>query len=209
MSTSVFADFRAQHPQPSDDQLLSEARSGDGRAFAELCQRYTGLLKRSISRIVRHREDAEDVLQETFLNAYQHLDSFQGKCSFSTWMTKIGINTSLMFLRKRKAVLKHVSEVVTDDGQRIETLEFRDPSLNPEQLYITYQTYQRIKRAIRKLPPRSGSMVDLYYGQEFRLKEAAQALGISEPAAKSTVLRARNFLRRSLKDQSSPCRSKR
>jgi len=84
MSTSVFADFRAQHPQPSDDQMLSEARSGDGRAFAELCQRYTGLLKRSISRIVRHREDAEDVLQETFLNAYQHLDSFQGKCSFST-----------------------------------------------------------------------------------------------------------------------------
>jgi RNA polymerase sigma factor (sigma-70 family) len=114
-----------------------------------------------------------------------------------------------MFLRKRKAVLKHVSEVVTDDGQRIETLEFPDPSLNPEQRYIKYQTYQRIKRAIRTLPPRSGSMVDLYYAQEFHLKEAAQALGISEPAAKSTVLRARNFLRRSLRDQSSPCRSKR
>ena len=208
MSTKVFVDFRAQYPQPSDEQLLAGARSGDGPAFAELCQRYTSLLKRSIFRIVRHREDTEDVLQETFLKVYLHLDSFQGKCSFSTWITKIGINTSLMFLRKRKPVLKHVSEVVTDDGQRIETLEFRDPSLNPEQRYIAYQTYQKIKRAIRKLPPRSGSMVDLYYGQEYRLKEAAQALGISDPAAKSTVLRARNFLRRSLKDQSSLCRSK-
>jgi RNA polymerase sigma-70 factor (ECF subfamily) len=207
MSTNVLANVRAQHSQPSDEQLLSEARSGDDRAFAELCNRYTGLIKQRVFRIVRHREDAEDVLQETFLSAYQHLDSFRGKCSFPTWMTKIGINTSLMLLRKRKKVLTHTADVVNDDGQRIETLEFRDRRPNPEQRYMMYQTDQRIKRAIRRLPPRLSSMVDLYYGQECSLKELAKALGVSEAAAKSTIFRARNLLRRSLISNSKLCRS--
>jgi RNA polymerase sigma-70 factor (ECF subfamily) len=202
MSKNVLVDFTAQRSQPSDEQLLSEARSGDGRAFAELCQRYAGLLKQRIFWIVRHQEDAEDVLQETFLSAYQHLDDFRGTCSFRTWMTKIGINASLMLLRKRKTLLKHTSDVVTDDGQRLETPEFRDPTPNPEQRYMMYQTDQRVKHAIRRLPPSFSRMVDLYYRQEYRLKEAANALGISEPAAKSTVLRARHLLRRSLNRKS-------
>lgn len=198
MSPNILRTFTGQHPQPSDGQLLSKARSGDSRAFAELCQRYSGLLKQMIFRIVRHREDAEDVLQETFLSAYQHLDGFRGKCSFPTWMTKIGINASLMLLRKRKTVLKRTSDVVTADGERLETPDFRDPRPNPEQCYMMYQTNQRVKHAIRRLPPRLRSVVDLYYRQECRLREAAIALGISEGAAKSAALRARNLLRRSL-----------
>jgi RNA polymerase sigma-70 factor (ECF subfamily) len=152
MSTNVLADFRVQPPEPSDEQLLSEARSGDGRAFAELCQRYTGILRQRIFRIVRHREDAEDVLQETFLSAYLHLDSFRGACKFSTWMTKIGINNSLMFLRKRKSFSSTISDGVTDDGQRFEVPQIRDPHPNPEQRYMMYQADQRVKRAIRRLP---------------------------------------------------------
>lgn len=197
MSTNV--NFTAQHSQPSDDQLLFRARSGDGRSFGELCQRYSGMLKHRILLIVRQREDAEDVLQQTFLSAYLHLESFRGACRFSTWMTRIGINTSLMFLRKRKSFSNIVSGAITDDGQQLEKLEIRDPRPNPEQSYMTYQTCQRIKYAIRRLPPRVSRMIDLYYIQEFRLNDAAKALGMSEPAAKSTVLRARNLLRRSLK----------
>ena len=197
MSTNVLVNFSAQQSQPSDDQLLSEARSGNGRAFSELCQRYSGLLKKRIFRIVRHREDTEDALQETFLNAYRHLDGFQNRCSFSTWLTKIGVNTSLMLLRKRQTVLKHTSDLVTDDGRQFETPEFRDPAPDPEQHFMMDQAHQRIERAVRKLPPRFANIVNLYYGQECRLKEAAKVLGVSEPAAKSMVLRARNFLRRS------------
>jgi RNA polymerase sigma-70 factor (ECF subfamily) len=121
-------------------------------------------------------------------------------------MTKIGINTSLMFLRKRKALSNIVSGAITEDGQQLETPEIRDPRPNPEQSYMTYQTRQRVKHAIRKLPPRISSLVDLYYRQECRLKDAAKALGLSEPAAKSTVLRARSLLRRSLNRNSKPCR---
>ena len=208
MSTNVLVDFAAQPPQPTDDQLLSEARSGDGRAFAELCQRYSGMLKQRIFRIVRHREDAEDVLQETFLSAYLHLDSFRGASRFSTWMIRIGINNSLMLLRKRRTFSNTISDAITDDGRRIETLEFRDPRPNPEQHHMMSQADQRLKCAMRRLPPRLSKMVELYYRQECRLKDAAKALGMTEQAAKSAALRARNLLRRSLNRNSKPCRSK-
>ena len=79
------------------------------------------MLKQRIFRIVRHREDAEDVLQESFLSAYRHLDSFRGACRFATWMIKIGINTSLMYLRKRKTFSNIISDAITHDGQRLES----------------------------------------------------------------------------------------
>jgi RNA polymerase sigma-70 factor, ECF subfamily len=123
-------------------------------------------------------------------------------------MIKIGINNSLMFLRKRKTFLSTISDGVTDDGQRFEVPEIRDPHPNPEQRCMMYQADQWVKRAIRRLPPRLGRMVDLYYGQECRLKEIAKALGMSEAAAKSTVLQARNSLRRSLNANSNAYRSR-
>ena len=83
MSTSILEHFGVQHPQPSDDQLVSEAKSGDQQAFSVLCLRYRGMLMNRIYRIVGHQEDAEDVLQETYLRAYQHLQTFRGACSFS------------------------------------------------------------------------------------------------------------------------------
>jgi RNA polymerase sigma-70 factor, ECF subfamily len=199
MSTNITADFAVHHTQASDDQLVSEAKSGNREAFAELCRRYSAILERRIFRIVRHREDSEDVLQETFLSAYLHLQSFRGTCRFSTWMTKIGINASIMLLRKRKRPLTIASEVVTEDGQRKETPEFRDPRPNPEQRYTTYQTRQILDHAIRRLPPRIRTVTDMYYRKEYRLKDAADTLGISEHSAKSRVLRARQLLRCSLK----------
>ena len=133
MSAQIFEHVVVQPSQVSDEQLLSRARSGDQAAFGELCSRYTGMLKQRIFRIVRNREDAEDVLQETLLSAYRHLDTFRGTCRVSTWMTKIGINRSLMILRKRRCMPEIISEQVSGDGQRFESPEFRDPGLNPEQ----------------------------------------------------------------------------
>ena len=199
MSTNITADFAVHHTQASEDQLVSEAKSGNREAFAELCRRYSAILERRIFRIVRHREDSEDVLQETFLSAYLHLQSFRGTCRFSTWMTKIGINASIMLLRKRKRFLTIASEVVTEDGQRNGTPEIRDPRPDPEQRYTRYQTRQILGHAIRRLPPGIRTITDMYYRKEHRLKDAADTLGISEQSAKSRVLRARRMLRCSLK----------
>ncbi len=198
MSTQIFEHAVAQHSQVSDDQLLSRARSGDQVAFGELCLRYTGMLKQRIFRIVRNREDAEDVLQETLLSAYRHLDTFRGTCRVSTWMMKIGINTSLMILRKRRSMPEVISEQVSEDGQRFESPEFRDPGLNPEQRYIADQTIDTLRSIMRRLPVRIRTVMDLYCVKERRLKDAAAILGITEATAKSRVLRGRNRLRRSL-----------
>src|SRR5258708_9171847 len=129
MSTQIFKHTIVQPSQVSDEQLLSRARSGDQAAFGELCSRYTGMLKQRIFRIVRNREDAEDVLQETLLSAYRHLDTFRGTCRVSTWMTRIAINTSLMILRKRRCMPEVISEQVCVLGQRFESLEIGCPGI--------------------------------------------------------------------------------
>ena len=198
MSTQIFKHTIVQPSQVSDEQLLSRARSGDQAAFGELCLRYTGMLKQRIFRIVRNREDAEDVLQETLLSAYRHLDTFRGTCRVSTWMTRIGINTSLMILRKRRCMPEVISEQVCGDGQRFESPEFRDPGLNPEQRYIADQTIDKVRSIMRRLPAHVRTVMDLYCVKELRLKDAAAILGITEATAKSRVLRGRKRLRRSL-----------
>jgi RNA polymerase sigma-70 factor (ECF subfamily) len=198
MSTQIFEHVVAQHSRVSDEQLLSRARSGDQAAFGELCLRYSRMLKQRIFRIVRNREDAEDVLQETLLSAYRHLDTFRGTCRVSTWMTKIGINRSLMILRKRQSMPEVISEEVFEDGQRFESPEFRDPGFNPEQRYIADETNDKLRSIMQRLPAHVRAVMDLYCVQELRLKDAATILGITEATAKSRVLRGRKRLRRSL-----------
>ena len=207
MSTNILTEFGPQPHQLSDEQLLSRARSGDQMAFGELCLRYSGALKQRIFRIVRNREDAEDVLQETLLRAFRHLDNFRGTCRFSTWMMKIGINTSLMLLRKRRSFTEVVSEQAFQEGQRFEPLEFRDPGLNPEQRCIADQALEKLRSAMRTLPLRTRSLMDLYCVKELRLKDAAAILGITEATAKSRILRGRSRLRRSLGTRRIPDRA--
>jgi RNA polymerase sigma factor (sigma-70 family) len=198
MSTNSLEHSGVPLPQPSDDQLLSEAKSGNQQAFAELCLRYRGMLMNRIYRIVRHPEDTEDVLQETLLSAYQHLETFRGACSFSTWLAAIGTNASLMLLRRRKTVRTCGSDVMTEDGELL-VMECRDPAPDPEQRYMMSQTSQRLKHAVGKLSPQVRNLLEMYYKSELRLKDAAQILGIPEATTKSRILRARHMLRRSLK----------
>src|SRR5213080_525182 len=86
-----------------ESQLVSKARAGDPDAFNELVNRYERKIFRLAKHITQNDEDAEDVLQETFLKAYEHLDTFQGNSKFYTWIVRIAVNESLMKLRKRKS----------------------------------------------------------------------------------------------------------
>jgi RNA polymerase sigma factor (sigma-70 family) len=182
----------------SDDLLLSEAKSGDRQAFAELCLRYRAMLMNRIYRIVRHPEDTEDVLQETFLKAYQHLQSFRGACSFSTWLVAIGTNASLMLLRRRKRLRKSTTDVVAENGETL-VMEWRDPAPDPEQRYMMFERSQELNNAVRRLSPQHRKLLEMYYKSELCLKDAAKIFGISEATTKSRLLRARRMLRRSLK----------
>jgi RNA polymerase sigma-70 factor (ECF subfamily) len=183
----------------SDDRLISEAKAGNSQAFGELCLRYSGLLTRRIYRIVRNQEDAEDVLQETLLKAYEHLQSFRGESRVSTWLVVIATNASLMLLRSRKAFCESISEAVTEDGETLPVI-FRDLSPTPEQRYMIHQIRQKLNNAITKLSPHLRRSVELYYKRELRLNDAAELMNISLAATKSRLLRARRMLRRSLKE---------
>jgi len=183
----------------SDDLLLSEAKSGAGQAFGELCLRYHAMLMNRIYRIVRNPEDTEDVLQETLLKAFQHLQSFRGECSFSTWLVAIGTNASLMLLRKRKKLCKYTTDVVAEDGETL-VMEWRDPAPDPEQRYMMFERSQELNHAVRRLSPQHRKLLEMYYKSELRLKDAAQIFGISEATTKSRLLRARRMLRRSLEE---------
>ena len=197
MSTSTLKHFRVQHAQPSDNQLLSEAKSGDQHAFGELCLRHRGMLMSRIYRILRNPKDTEDALQETLLKAYQHLQTFRGTCSFSTWLVAIGTNVSLMLLRKRKRLHKNTCDVVAEGGETL-LMEWRDTAPDPEQRYMMYKTSQKVNHAVRRLSPQLRNVLEMYYKNELRLKDAAKIFGVSEGAAKSRILRARHMLRRAL-----------
>lgn len=201
MSTRIleYNEYNSAHPQePSEEQLLSEARSGSQQAFGELCLRYSARLRHKIFQIVRHHQDAEDIVQETFLKAYQHLETFRGACSFSTWLIAIGTNMSLMLLRKRKALRNYNCDVVTEDRETL-VIECRDPAPDPEERYMMSQTSQKVNHAVRGLSPLLRNVLEMYYKSELRLKDAAKILGVPVATTKSRMLRARGKLRRSLK----------
>ncbi len=188
----------ACQPQPSEDHLLNEAKSGNDQAFVELFQRYCGPLERTIFRIVQNRQDTEDIVQETVLSAWRHLNGFRGNCRFYTWVTRIGINKSLMLLRKRKVRPEVLFFPIPSESNTIEVPEYPDVSPNPEQLCASRQINEVVLQAVGGLPIGLRDIFAHYYREECLLEEAANALGLTVAAAKSRLLRARRALRSSL-----------
>ena len=178
--------------------LVSVAKSGDQRAFLELCRRLTPLLKRRIRRIVRNCEDAEDILQDTLKSAFQHLHGFRADCSFKSWVMTIATNQSLMLLRKRRVRAEVGFGMITAEGRDIEVFQISDPLPNPEQVYARRQANLRMAHAVKLLPAGFRLLVERYHQDEIKLRDAARAMGITEAAAKSRLLRARKALRRYL-----------
>jgi RNA polymerase sigma factor (sigma-70 family) len=176
-------------------QLLAAARSLDGRAFGELSARYAVSVHKRVYRILRNREDTEDVVQEALFKAYAHLGEFRGSCAFSTWLTKIAINSALMLLRKRRAHSEVSFDQTGEDDETWGVWEFPDPYPDAEQVYAKRQTIDVLSRAVKRLPESYRSVIELYHAQEQSLQESAETLGITVSAAKSRLLRARHTVR--------------
>lgn len=181
--------------EASDDLLLEKAMLGSHAAFIELCRRHNESLRRRIVRMVLTPEDAEDIVQDTVLSAYLHLRGFRRQCKFSTWFTGIGINKALMLLRKRKARPQVSSDFPSRGSQPCSTFNLADPLQNPEQIYSRRQLYQYVCEAVDNLPSQLRQIIECCYGGECSIAAAAEVCGISVPAAKSRLLRARRMLR--------------
>ncbi len=179
----------------SDEILVSAAKGGDLAAFNTLCERYSPRTLRKIYCITKDWEDAEDALQDALLKAFTHLKTFEGRCRFSSWFTRIAINSSLMILRKRK-VRREVS--LDDDGDDPPSWQLPDPKAkSPETLFVQSETRELIRLAVLELGPRFREVVELRQLHGHSARAVSRELGITVAAAKSRLSRARTLLRRS------------
>ena len=181
-----------------DLALIDAARAGDVGAFEQLIKRYDRNVFRIAQHITQNREDAEDVVQDAFLKAYQKLDQFQGNSKFYTWLVRIAVNEALMRLRKRRTD-KTVSideDLETEDGAM--PREIADWSPNPEQNFRQAELNDILSKTIHGLPTGFRTVFVLRDVEGMSTEETAELLDLSVPAVKSRLLRARLQLRERL-----------
>jgi RNA polymerase sigma-70 factor (ECF subfamily) len=184
-----------------ESTLVAQAREGDTVAFGELVRRYEGRIFRLAQHITQNREDAEDVLQETFLKAYEHLDQFQGNSKFYTWIVLIAVNQSLMKLRRRKADRSVSLDETIDTGEDNIVREIAAWGEDPEERFSREELGELLDSAIQGLEPPYRSVFVLRDIEDLSTEETADSLGLSIPAVKSRLLRARLQLREKLTRQ--------
>jgi RNA polymerase sigma factor (sigma-70 family) len=184
--------------QMSDEMLASRAKSGDTNAFVELTRRHADKVFQATYRVTRNRQDAEDALQDAFLNAFTYMKNFEGRSSFSTWLTRIAINSALMILRKKR----NRSEIPIEGGDgglgNFAAWEPRSPMDNPESHYLRGERHKLLWKAIHQLPPVHREAIQLQQTKERSVREIAHSLGITVPAVKSRLSRAKSALRTSM-----------
>ena len=178
--------------------LVAQAREGDDKAFGELVRRYEGKIFRLAQHVTQNREDAEDVLQETFMKAYEHLDQFKGDSKFYTWIVRIAVNQALMKLRRRKSDKSVSLDETIDTGEDTLVREIAAWDENPEQRFSRDELGGILDTAIESLEPPYRSVFVLRDIEELSTEETAEALNLSVPAVKSRLLRARLQLREKL-----------
>ena len=183
------------HP---DILLVNRARQGDVQAFEQLVKQYDRQVFRILPILGDVLSDAEDVVQDAFLKAYEKLDQFQGNSKFYTWLVRIAVNESLMRLRKRRTgkLVSMDEDVQTDEGSV--PRDFADWAPNPEQNYTQTELAEILRKTIQGLPQGFRVVFVLRDVEGLSTEETAETLGLSVPAVKSRLLRARLQLRERL-----------
>ncbi len=182
-------------PYATEEDLVHALKRGDKHACAEMVRRYSSRLYRTILRIVGNEEEAEEALQETFINACEKVRTFREESQLGTWLYRIATNAALMHLRKRKhAPVSLDASVETEDGS-IQPQNLADWRFDPHRTVINDELRDLLERAIRELPETLRVVFILRELEGLSTQETAKALGISESATKVRLHRARLWLR--------------
>jgi len=181
----------------SDSALVTSAKCGDTHAFEELIDRHKRKAFATALRITNNREDAEDVVQESFHKAFLHLAKFEERARFSTWLTRIVLNEALMSLRRRRGDLEVLPESPDDTGKSAPEA-FVDKSPSPEESCWRRERTELLTEAINRLGPKIRRTILLYNIEERSLQEIAQILGTSISAVKARIFQGRRKLRRTV-----------
>ena len=179
-----------------DDRLVELIRIGSHEAFEILRGRHEKRLLKTAIHILRNREDGEDAVQDSFLKAYRRIETFSGRSTVSTWLTRIVINTCLMQLRKQRTGPTVSLDEPNEDGlSRCDGIP--DRAINIEASYVVRERLELLSIAVSRLKPSLRSVVDAYRHHDYTMAELAEQSGLSVPAAKSRLRRARQALERS------------
>ena len=182
-----------------DAALVAGAKTGDAHAFELLVERHEGKILSLAQRMTRNREDAEDVVQQSFQKAFIHLKKFEGESLFSTWLTRIAINEALMLLRRKRGSREvPIAESSTEAGAA-RPLDFPDSGPNPEDSCLQREQERILSAAVNELTPGMRKAIELRELGELSTGETAQVMGLSVGAVKARVFHGRRKLRETLK----------
>ncbi len=182
-------------PEVSIDALLA----GDQAEFSRFVDAYSGPIYRLAVNMLGNNSDAEDVLQNTFLKAFEHLKEFERRSSLSTWIYRIAANEALMVIRKRRPEVDLSDTLPDDEGDEdYSPVQFVDWCCLPEEEYLSNESRQALDKAVQRLPEKLRIVFILRDLQGLSIQETSEALSLTETAVKTRLLRARLRLREDL-----------
>jgi RNA polymerase sigma-70 factor, ECF subfamily len=186
--------------EPTDATFVARARAGEVDAFRVLVERHSRALFRLAFRMTGNQQDAEDVVQESFLRAYKQLNKFDQRATFGTWLYRIAANCSLDMVRARKRRSEHVVAGVSENGDNVEDIVSQLPAQEPtpERMALSGEVRERVADAMRELSANERTAFVLRHFEGMKIEEVSRILDCQPGAAKHSVFRAVQKLRRSL-----------
>jgi RNA polymerase sigma factor (sigma-70 family) len=181
----------------SDALLVTWAQNGEYLAYVELCRRHREMVFRTVLRITRNPDDVEDVLQDSWMRTFVHIGSFDQRSAFSTWVTRIAINSALTTMRRRRTRRELSLDDLIDSGNH-RVIEILEPSRNPEERCLETERMRLVRQAIKRLPPKLRTAIELRQSHDGSVNELAMLAGVSLSTMKSRLVRARLRLREPL-----------
>jgi len=180
---------------------IEALKSGNRDEYSKLVESYSGMIYRLALKMVGNPTDAEDVLQNTFLKAFQHIGEFEGRSNLSTWLYRIGANEALMMIRKHHPEMV-LGEVGLDEAEQGDLFpaQFTDWCCLPEDEFLTSESKAALDQAIQHLPETLRIVFLLRDIEGLSIEETGNTLGLSETNVKTRLLRARLRLREELSD---------
>jgi len=183
----------------TDFELIQEILSGNLALFRQLLERHQALVFRTCIGFVHHKEDADDLTQEVFIQAYQSLASFKGDSEFSTWLYRIAVNRALNYTRDRqkKSIFDRLDTFFTG-GKTVQSSFEGASEENPEQQFIHNEERELIAKALEKLPEKQRVAIVLSKYDDMSQREIANVLNTTEGAVEALLQRAKTTLRKEL-----------
>ena len=186
--------------EANEEISVDALRRGDRQEFARLVDQYSVPVYRLGLKMLGNEQDAEDILQATFIKALQHISGFEGRSSLATWLYRIAANEALMFLRRKRPSVSLEEEPGDDESELRIPYAFADWSALPESGMLSAELRGMLDRAIAKLPPRLRVVFLMRDVEGLSIRETSEALNLTETTVKTRLLRARMHLREQLSD---------